>query len=340
MSAVELLRELVDRRLTAAAEEIIGLFERTIAEYEAELGRSERENERQRKLLDAVFTPEVRLHRAVLSADTQQSPEPPHIKEEQEQLWSSQEGQQLQRPVSVKSEGDEEKVQSSQLHHRQTEEDREAEPPPSSSAPQVEADSDGQGCGGSEPSRGLDVDNHLRPVNDDDDETPDFCGPADSSDDVRKQRRGRQQSQTKRSTKYAHLVAPKRTYSGEKAFVCLVCKKQFNSRSSAVRHLRTHTGEKPFGCPVCGRKFSWATALGVHMRTHTGERPFSCTVCGKKFTLKGNVAQHMTLHTGEKAFGCGVCGRRYTRQSTVRYHKCVSERVNTTTGLQRRNGPV
>ena len=44
------------QRLTAAAEEIFELFERTIAEYEEELCR-------QRKLLDAVTEPQVQLHR-------------------------------------------------------------------------------------------------------------------------------------------------------------------------------------------------------------------------------------------------------------------------------------
>lgn len=61
-----MLKMVVNQRLTAAAEELFGLFERTIAEYEAELSRSKRENERQRKLLDAVLKPEVRLQRAGL----------------------------------------------------------------------------------------------------------------------------------------------------------------------------------------------------------------------------------------------------------------------------------
>ena len=46
MSKVQTLRVVVKQRLTAAAEEIFELFERTIAEYEEELCR-------QRKLLDA-----------------------------------------------------------------------------------------------------------------------------------------------------------------------------------------------------------------------------------------------------------------------------------------------
>ena len=66
MCKVQMLRALVEQRLTAAAEEIFGLFERTIAEYEEELCRSKEKNERQQKLLDAVFSPQLRLHRAGL----------------------------------------------------------------------------------------------------------------------------------------------------------------------------------------------------------------------------------------------------------------------------------
>ncbi len=64
MSKVEMLRVVVNQRLTAAVEEISGLFERTIAEYEEELCHSKRENKRLRKVLDAVLKPEVRLRRA------------------------------------------------------------------------------------------------------------------------------------------------------------------------------------------------------------------------------------------------------------------------------------
>ncbi|XP_075937410.1 uncharacterized protein LOC142938083 [Anarhichas minor] len=100
MSKVNMLRCLVNQRLTAAAEEICGLFERTIAEYEEELSRSKEENERQQKLLDAVLIPQLRLHRADVqqlwvvkeevppeqqeSSLDQEDPEPPHIEEEQE----------------------------------------------------------------------------------------------------------------------------------------------------------------------------------------------------------------------------------------------------------------
>ncbi|KAL3065033.1 hypothetical protein OYC64_015254 [Pagothenia borchgrevinki] len=103
----------------------------------------------------------------------QEDPEtPPHIKEEQEELWSSQEGEQLQgleeaditkstfTPVPVKSEDDEEKPQSSQLHQRQTE--------------HLETEADGEDCGGPEPARNSDPERHLQPETED--------NPGDSSE--------------------------------------------------------------------------------------------------------------------------------------------------------------
>ncbi|XP_076579421.1 uncharacterized protein LOC143315820 isoform X7 [Chaetodon auriga] len=152
-----------------------------------------------RKLLDAVFQPEVRLHRAdvrLLSASQEEDPperqewspsldqedpaELPHIKEEQEELWTSQEGEQLPGPeeaditkstfppVPVKSEEeDEEKPQSSQLHQRHAED--------------TETEADGEDCGGPEAARSSDPDRHLEPDTDDetsqssDPETDDSC---------------------------------------------------------------------------------------------------------------------------------------------------------------------
>ncbi|KAF7645762.1 hypothetical protein LDENG_00198550 [Lucifuga dentata] len=64
MSKVQILRELVNQRLSAAVEEVVGLCERTIAEYEEEISRSQQQNVRQQKLLNAVFNPKVQLHRA------------------------------------------------------------------------------------------------------------------------------------------------------------------------------------------------------------------------------------------------------------------------------------
>lgn len=51
MAKVEVIRVLVNQRLTAVAEEIVQLFEKTFAEYQDSLARLTEETERQRQLL-------------------------------------------------------------------------------------------------------------------------------------------------------------------------------------------------------------------------------------------------------------------------------------------------
>ncbi|XP_017288147.1 uncharacterized protein LOC108245612 isoform X3 [Kryptolebias marmoratus] len=76
----------------------------------------------------------------------QQDPELLVIKKEEEDLWSSQEGEQL--PVTSE---DEKSPQLFQLHRIKTEDDRETEPPTSSSAEQMKTETDEEDCGGPEP---------------------------------------------------------------------------------------------------------------------------------------------------------------------------------------------
>ncbi|KAF7644484.1 hypothetical protein LDENG_00221420, partial [Lucifuga dentata] len=51
------------QQLSAAAQQILVLFERTITEYEGHVSCLREENERQAKLLDAILNPQVHLHR-------------------------------------------------------------------------------------------------------------------------------------------------------------------------------------------------------------------------------------------------------------------------------------
>ena len=57
MSSVEFLKQFVNERLTAAAEEIFRVLEtNVIVQYEEEI-------DRQRRLLDIAWKPEIKLHR-------------------------------------------------------------------------------------------------------------------------------------------------------------------------------------------------------------------------------------------------------------------------------------
>ncbi|XP_059205853.1 zinc finger and SCAN domain-containing protein 12-like [Centropristis striata] len=314
MSKVQTVRALVEQRLTAAAEEIFGLFERTIAEYEEQLCRSKEKNERQQKLLDAVFNPHLHLHRADVQQQSvseeefpsetqerscsldqdqdQKDTEPPHIKEEQEEPRTSQEGEQLQgleeaditkftfTPVPVKSEEDEEKPQSSQLHQTQTE--------------QLKTEADGEDCGGPEPDRNSDPDPHLQANTGDE--------PADSSEpetvnsaDCKETREP--QSGLNCLKKDGGPVRDSRFSAGEKQFSCSECGKRFGYKCDLKTHMRLHTGERPFSCSVCEKTFRRSSTLNVHMRVHTGEKLFSCSVCAKSFAQRVHLKKHMRVHT-------------------------------------------
>eukprot|EP00064_Thunnus_orientalis_P026222 superscaffoldBa00015842_g26713 len=61
MSKIEMLRLLINQRLTAAAEEIFGVFGRTIAEYEEQISRYKLEIQRQRRLQELRMQPQISL---------------------------------------------------------------------------------------------------------------------------------------------------------------------------------------------------------------------------------------------------------------------------------------
>ena len=214
----------------------------------------------------------------------QEEPETPHIKEEEEQLWTSQEGEQLRGleeaditefRFTVKSEDDEEKPQSSQLHQVQTE--------------QMKTEAGEEECGGPEPAWDSDPDRHLQPDTENN-KADDYSEPeTDDSDDWKDKSEPQTGSDSKKKNK------------GD-----LSCK----------------TDAKTFSCSECGERFGRKYNLTRHMRTHTGEKPFTCPVCRKSFTQGGGLKEHMAKHTGEKRFSCSICEKRFTWQFQLKRHKC------------------
>ncbi|XP_061880292.1 gastrula zinc finger protein XlCGF57.1-like [Entelurus aequoreus] len=226
-----------------------------------------------------------------------ETPNPPHIKKEEEELWITQEEADLTKlpltVVSVKTEDDEEKPQVDNLLAPLSDSDTEddVEEPLSS-------DTDCEG----------DMRTHT-------DNKHSECSTK------KKSKTGLSCSVCAESfTKGSLLTQHMRTHTGKKKFYCADCGKIFVSRQCLTRHMRTHTGLKPYNCLVCGKSFTRNTYMTQHMRTHTGEKPFNCSICGKRFSRNSYLTPHMRTHTGEKPFNCSVCGKKFSINNRLTEH--------------------
>ncbi|XP_029597330.1 zinc finger protein 239 [Salmo trutta] len=306
MSKLQFLNVFVTERLSAAAVEIFGVVEKTIAEYQEEICLSAEENERLRRLLDMATKPEITLHRADFQL---LSPSVPPEQQNCEQEWSPSLGQEDPEPTQIKEQQEfrlsqEDSPQPSHLYLNQTVDDGERNTLPIIITEEIKTEPDGEGYRVPQPTSDQPLSVH-----------PD-CSAA-----VEKLYQCRHCGNS--FTRKGHLTIHSKIHTGENPYQCKQCGKSFIQKGDLDRHTRVHTGENPYQCKQCGKRFSQKGSLTVHSRIHTGVRPYQCKDCGKAFNQKIELTLHMRAHTGERPYSCPVCKKGYIALSYLRRHQRV-----------------
>ncbi|KAM4551898.1 uncharacterized protein PAE49_015495 [Odontesthes bonariensis] len=357
MSSVQHLREFISQRLTAAAEEILSEFEKTIVQYEEEI-------DRQRGLLDISWKPQIKLHTAELSQQDvckeenvlaerqlcdqesnssvdQEEPEPPQIKEEQDELCPSQ-GEQLVlsqetdtfMPLQSKPEG-EEKLQETGNDVDQYEEEIDRQRgllditwKPRIILHRIEQHviaeenilSDQQLCN-QEGNSCLNQKEPRLPQMKEEQEEAEPPQIKEKQEGLCPSHEG-EQLLIRQKTDFL-MVNPAYEESDHKNSE--PNSNQLHSHNSALSVLKgkitEYTDEiKPYTCNALGKRVSDSSLMKYHKRTHAAVKFYSCKICGKRFGLNNQLVSHLEAHTGEKPFSCNICEKRFTQKSHLLSH--------------------
>lgn len=259
------LRDFLNERLAAAAEEIFGAVERTIAEYRDEILRSkDLEISRLRmqlKLLKSESESDECLEAEMLQHTHQYHPpsSPPPPSAEQQHHQSS--------PAVTASDPQ-------HSEDEEEEEDRDSEHPESSQVKQEQErthrqfwmDHDGE---------------HFEGLESD---IKDFVSsPTDMKASLHEQA--------------LHFHPFLGNSSGDetrdKPYSCSICEKRFSNCSHLAAHIRTHTGERPYKCEICSKTFITTSALNRHQTIHTEGKRHVCNYCGKSFKWMESLGRHL-----------------------------------------------
>ncbi|XP_030002639.1 zinc finger protein 84-like isoform X3 [Sphaeramia orbicularis] len=343
MCEMQKLRASVEQILTAAAEEIFGIFQRSIAEIEEKLSDSLKHNKRNQRLPDTVYKTDILIPPEQQGRSPhvdQEEPEPPHIKEEQEDEWISQEGEQTMKllllsecpTLNQKLWMVKEELPLEQQERSPSLDQVDPEPPLTKEEENLWTNQEGeqlQGLEEADITKFPSTPPHVKSEYDEDkaqsshlhqsQTREDTEEPEDGDDygesepdsiqnnvfpisDVACQTTHHQSTEDDKTCKFWSVLDTQVTvHPTNKPFSCSVCKTGFVQKSTLKRHMSIHTRERPFSCSICKKCFARKSEVKQHMTVHTGEKPYSCSVCKRAFAYKQNLNKHILIHIGKMA---------------------------------------
>ncbi|XP_035006846.1 zinc finger protein 675 isoform X2 [Hippoglossus stenolepis] len=276
-------------RLSSAALDIYGFVEKTLTDYQEEVNRTKQENQRLQRLLDLIYKPEIRLHRADAKQPTtppsteeihpiespsghQDEPGPSHVKEEhREELWING----CEEQPSAEDSDDEDALTKELIKTVQQLEDCRAAEESQEPVQRTEEDPEPSEEKTSTTLYRCHICNYIF---------------------------------TKKTVLTWHLKTHEsKSHDGKGNFDCHICGKHIPCQSNLQNHMRVHTGERPYSCHFCGKCFKLKGHMTEHIRTHTGEKPFSCHICGKSFNRGSTLRKHvLAKHKEERPYKSGL----------------------------------
>lgn len=239
-ATMELLRALVSECLSAAAQEIFKIVERTIIEYEEEMSCSKWVVDSHRRLLDVAKShSEDPLQMCATDVKLQSGPQQPAASVNVSVCWEP-ENTTTEQTDPCSNVNNTHPDSSPASEHDQN--DREI-------LVDIDEDEVKQECDLNMPLKILKVKKPFKcPV----------CLSGFSS----------------KKTMVRHVK--KHPEDKSSSYQCQFCERHFCHKSDFIIHTRTHKGAKPYKCQDCDKSFEQRHSLLVHRQKHTAEKPYQC----------------------------------------------------------------